>query len=253
MDSRNGRAKFSAKQAQFQIAFAAVLGSIFTRMIELSFPETRVLGCLLEKEATTPENYPLSLNSIVSACNQTTNREPVVAFDEATVQEALDSLREKKLATVIFGGGSRVQKYRHNLLDHYELNPREVALLCVLLLRGPQTPGELRQRAERMAGFAALSDVETTLEGLTQGQSPLVRIIPAGFGRKEKRYMHLLSGEPKENEAVLGTSPAPYTPPPTASQITAQKVETLESELTEIRAELQQLREEFMAFRKQFE
>ena len=175
-------------------------------MIELSLPEIRVLGCLMEKEAATPENYPLSLNSLVAACNQTTNREPVVAFDDATVQEALDSLREKKLATVIFGAGARVQKYRHNLLDHYELNRREMALLCVLLLRGPQTPGELRQRAERRAGFAELPEVEAALEELSRGDAPLVRVIPAGLGRKEKRYIHLFAGEPAE--AAAGPLPA---------------------------------------------
>jgi len=196
-------------------------------MTDLSFPETRVLGCLMEKEATTPENYPLSLNSVVTACNQTTNREPVVAFEERTVQEALDTLREKKLATVVFGGGSRVQKYRHNVLDHYQLDRREMALLCVLLLRGPQTPGELRQRAERMAGFA-------------------------GLGRKERRYVHLLSGEP-ELPAMGSASPVAYTPSPSASQVNAAQMEALQGELAALRSELDQLREEFAAFRKQFE
>ena len=220
-------------------------------MIELSFPETRVLGCLLEKEATTPENYPLSLNSVLTACNQTTNREPVVAFEEATVQEALDTLREKKLATVIFGAGSRVQKYRHTLLDHYELNRRETALLCVLLLRGPQTPGELRQRAERMAGFAGLPEVESALEGLAAGDSPMIRAIPASLGRKEKRYVHLLAGEPKEAELARGAAvTVAYTPAPSA---TALQMEAMQGELAALREELQQLREEFAAFRKQFE
>lgn len=220
-------------------------------MIELSFPETRVLGCLMEKEATTPENYPLSLNGVVTACNQTTNREPVVAFDERTVQEALDTLREKKLATVLFGAGSRVQKYRHDFLNHYELNRREVAILCVLLLRGPQTPGELRQRIERMAGFAELPAVEACLDGLCQGTAPLVRVIPAGLGRKERRFVHLLSGEP--SEALLAAGPAAppvFVPAPSAA---ALQMETLQSELDALRAEVQQLREEFAAFKKQFE
>jgi len=221
-------------------------------MTPLSFPETRVLGCLLEKEATTPENYPLSLHSVLTACNQTTNREPVVAFDEATVQEALDSLREKKLATVVFGAGSRVQKYRHNLLDQYELNSRETALLCVLFLRGPQTPGELRQRAERMAGFAGLPEVEAALEGLSRGDAPMVRALPPGPGRKEKRYVQLLSGEP--TELAMGSAAAVvYTPAPTASQANAIQIEALQGELAALREELQQLREEFAAFRKQFE
>ena len=221
-------------------------------MTLLSFPEIRVLGCLLEKEATTPENYPLSLNSLLLACNQTTNRDPVVAFDEGTVQEALEGLREKKLATVIFGAGSRVQKYRHNLLDHYDLNSRETALLCVLFLRGPQTPGELRQRAERMAGFAGLPEVEAALEGMARGDAPMVRALPPGPGRKEKRYVQLLSGEP--SEPVAGSAaPVAFTPSPTPSQTNAIQIETLQNECAALREELRQLREEFATFRKQFE
>ena len=120
--------------------------------------ETRVLGCLLEKEHLTPENYPLSLHSLTAACNQSTNRDPVVSYEEKAVEAGLNSLREKKLASVIFGAGSRVQKYRHKLLEHYTLSPAEVALLCVLLLRGPQTPGELRSRAERMHSFESVGE-----------------------------------------------------------------------------------------------
>src|SRR6476659_3557443 len=112
--------------------------------IELTPVETRVFGCLLEKERVTPENYPISLHSLTAACNQATNREPVVAYDEKTVEAALDGLRGKKLATVIWAAGARVQKYRHNLPDEYTLDPREIALLCVLMLRGAQTPAELR-------------------------------------------------------------------------------------------------------------
>jgi uncharacterized protein YceH (UPF0502 family) len=220
--------------------------------IELSFPEARVLGCLIEKELTTPDYYPLTLNSLVTACNQTTNRDPVVAFDDKTVQTALDSLREKKLATVIFGAGSRVQKYRHDFLEHYELSPKEVALLCVLLLRGAQTPGELRQRAERMAGFASLQDVESTLDDLTRGESPLVGVIPAGLGRKEKRYVHLLSGEPSE-AALAPVTVVTQQVTDSAAQANASQIEALQSEVASLKAELQQLREEFSAFRKQFE
>src|SRR5438067_5136609 len=112
----------------------------------LSPLETRILGCLIEKERITPENYPLSLNSLSAACNQSTNRDPVTAFDEKSVEQGLNTLRQKKLVTAVFGAGSRVQKYRHNLLDHFALSPQELALLCVLILRGPQTPGELRAR-----------------------------------------------------------------------------------------------------------
>jgi len=217
-------------------------------MIELTFPETRVLGCLLEKEATTPEYYPLSLNAVVTACNQTTNRDPVVAFDERTVQEALDGLRGKKLATVLFGAGSRVQKYRHDFLDHYNLNRRELALLCVLLLRGAQTPGELRQRTERMAGFTELAEVEAALDGLCLGTDPLVRVIPAGLGRKERRFVHLLAGEPPAPDSVPAAAPEPSAPFPAARQ-----VEALQGEVAGLREEVRRLREEFTAFKQQFE
>ena len=207
-------------------------------MIELSLTETRILGCLLEKEATTPENYPLSLNSLTAACNQTTNRDPVLALDEAAVQAGVDALREKKLATVVFGAGSRVQKYRHNFLDNYELNRQEVALMCVLLLRGPQTPGELRQRTERMAAFSNLPEVEAALDALCRGDEPLVGVVPAG-GRREKRYGQLLAGPLPEPDS----QPVPVTLPPSKT----------EEQIAELREELRQLREEFTKFRRQFE
>src|SRR5947209_4801542 len=127
---------------------------------ELDEVETRILGCLLEKERLTPENYPLSLNALTAACNQTTNRDPVLTLEERQVESGITSLREKRLATMIHSSGARVQKYRHNLPDHYELQPREQALLCVLLLRGPQTPGELRIRTERMTAFPSLGAIE---------------------------------------------------------------------------------------------
>ena len=220
-------------------------------MIHLSFPESRVLGCLIEKELTTPDYYPLTLNSLVTACNQTTNREPVTSFDEDAVKEAADALRQKALATAVFGSGSRVQKYRHNFLDHYTLNRREIALLGVLLLRGPQTPGELRQRSERMAGdLASFQEIEATLEEMTKGTAPLVRVIPPALGRKEKRYLHLLSGEPDEallNAApAAGLTPVPYTGGPSPT-------EELRGEVAALRDELTRLREEFAAFKAQFE
>lgn len=231
-------------------------------MIHLSFPETRVLGCLIEKELTTPDYYPLTLNSLATACNQTTNREPVVAFDDRTVQEAVDSLREKKLATVVFGSGSRAQKYRHDFRDCYELSRREIALLCVLLLRGPQTPGELRHRAERMSGgLLSMGDVETSLDEMARGDSPLLRPIPAGLGRKEKRYVHLLSGEPPES-VLSPVAPASSYASPSSGAFAASashgaqssaQIDELKCEVATLREELQALREEFAAFKKQFE
>ena len=234
-------------------------------MTLLTFPETRVLGCLIEKELTTPDYYPLTLNSLVTACNQTTNREPVTAFDEQTVQLAADSLREKRMATAVFGSGSRVQKYRHDFLDHYELNRKEMALLGTLLLRGAQTPGELRQRAERMAGgFGHLQEVETLLDGIAKGNSPLLRVIPAGAGRKEKRYVHLLAGEPSAESLsqVIPSAAGIYAPfeggefrPSAASGGSADAVElaSVKQEIVQLREELTQLQADFAAFRKQFE
>lgn len=212
--------------------------------------ETRILGCLLEKERITPENYPLSLNGLVAACNQSTNRDPVVAYDEKSVEGGVNALREKKLATMTLGAGSRVPKYRHNLLDHFELNPREVALLCVLLLRGPQTPGELRGRAERLQFFDGLEQVESFLTNLTQGADPLVRVLPPGPGQKEKRYVQLLSGEP-----ALTSVPAEETPLAASfgELSTQNRIEVLEGEVVALREQLQEVRAELAAFRKQFE
>jgi len=140
--------------------------------------ETRVLGCLIEKERLTPENYPISLNSLTAACNQTTNRDPITQYDEKTVEDGISSLREKKLAAMISVAGSRVPKYRHRLGEHFSLEPQEIAVLCVLLLRGPQTPGELRTRAERMFRFGSLSDVEHCLQELEKDPSGLVSLLP---------------------------------------------------------------------------
>ena len=137
-------------------------------LLTLSPAETRILGCLLEKERITPENYPLSLNSLIAACNQSTNRDPITAYDAPTVESGLDGLRQKKLAVMIMSAGSRVAKFRHELLNHFDLSPREVALLCVLLLRGPQTLGELRSRTERMQFFDSLEQVETFLADLAR-------------------------------------------------------------------------------------
>lgn len=215
-------------------------------MITLSPIETRVLGCLLEKERFTPENYPLSLHGLTAACNQATNREPVTSYSEKEVEGALEELRAKKLATMVWGAGARVQKFRHKLLDEYTLDPREVALLCVLMLRGPQTPGELRQRTERLFHFADTQVIDECLAALAAGDAPLVRILAARPGQKEKRAVQLLSGEPDLTEP-----PAPEPreiKPPEPSRIAG-----LEVEVTALRAELAALREEFAAFRKQFE
>ena len=199
------------------------------------------------KERTTPENYPLSLHGLTAACNQSTNREPVVSYDERTVEAGLTALREKKLATAISGAGLRVQKYRHRLLDHFNLDEGETALICVLLLRGPQTPGELRARTERMHAFSNLDAVAACLEELGKGEAPLVRLLPPRPGQKEKRYIQLLSAE----SLVCETAQPDSEPLLTASA--PSKVEILENEIAALRDEVRQLRDEFAAFRKEFE
>lgn len=216
---------------------------------ELSPVETRILGCLLEKERLTPENYPLSPNGLTAACNQSTNRDPVMALDERTVEEGVNGLREKKLAMLVHQAGARVQKYRHTLPDHYDLSAKEVAVLCVLMLRGPQTPGELRARTERMHPFGSIEEVEACLTELARGDDPLVRVLPPRPGQKERRFVQLLSGEP--SEADTNAFAAQEATSPKAG--TGARVEALEQEVTALRSELQQLREEFAAFKKQFE
>ena len=215
----------------------------------LSPVETRVLGCLMEKERTTPEAYPLTLNSLILACNQTTNRDPVMTVGDRDAEAALDELRQQKLATVVFGAGSRVQKYRHVLPDTYNFTPQESALLCVLLLRGPQTAWALRTRAERMAGFATLAEAENALNGLIAMEQPLVRHLPARPGQKERRYVQLLSGE-------LEDRPADEAAPPVVRERvsgtgTDPRIEALEREVEGLRGELAELREKFEEFRRQ--
>ena len=204
-----------------------------------------MLGCLIEKERTTPENYPLSLNSLLTACNQLTNREPTMTLGDRDVEDALDSLRQKKLATVIFGAGSRVQKYRHLLADIYHFSPQEYALLCVLLLRGPQTAGELRGRAERMAPFATLADAENVLNAMAEGGEPLVRLLGARPGQKERRYVQLLSGEPVE--AVADDGPVPVRSEPAGPT----RLEALEKEVADLRGQLSQLQASFEELQRQ--
>jgi uncharacterized protein YceH (UPF0502 family) len=149
---------------------------------ELTPLETRVLGCLVEKERLTPENYPLSLNALTAACNQSTNRDPITQYDEKGVEEGINALREKKLASMVSVAGSRVPKYRHRLAEHFSLEPQEMALMCTLLLRGPQTAGELRTRSERMFRFGSLQDLEQSLHDLETDPAVLVSLLAAAPG-----------------------------------------------------------------------
>ncbi len=214
---------------------------------DLSPIETRVLGCLLEKERTTPEAYPLTLNSLTAAVNQSTNRDPVMSVDAKEVEMALDELRAKKLAAMVMMAGSRAQKYRQQLPDHYDLSPAETAILCVLMLRGPQTAGELKTRTERLYGFSDTAELEKCLSGLAEGSEPLVRQFPPQPGQKGVRWVQLITGEPdpemlKPRQATATVIPAGHS-----------RVEKLEKEIIELRAELSALREEFTDFRRQFE
>ena len=223
--------------------------------------ETRVLGSLVEKDITTPDYYPLSLNALVNACNQKNNREPVTYFDEQTVREALSTLQEKRLAGPAGGADSRVTKYEHRLQEVFNFDRREIAVLCVLLLRGPQTPGELRSRADRMYHFEALEDVVSTLDRLDQRDPPLARILPRQPGTKESRYTHLFSGEPVVDASL--TRAPPSTSSGQALPATAETENThsgitgrlthLEQEVAALREEVSTLKQQLATFRKQFE
>jgi uncharacterized protein len=192
--------------------------------------ELRVLGCLIEKQRTTPDVYPLSLNALRSACNQTTNRDPVVAYDEATIRSALERLGRKGWTRLASGAGSRAAKYRHLLDEKLTLSDPQIALLCVLMLRGPQTPGELKQRTERLHPFASLPELQETLDGLIDRD--LVARLERRPGQKEERYAQLLGGE---EEPVAAESP------PRAESGLEARVEALEREVADLREELARL------------
>jgi uncharacterized protein len=214
--------------------------------IKLNEIEVRVLGSLIEKDITTPDYYPLSLNALVNGCNQKNNRDPVMALDEESVRAALESLQAKRLAGPASGADSRVAKYEHRLQEVFNFDRRETAILCVLLLRGAQTPGELRGRTERMYRFEALDDVHATLERLSQRRPPLVAMLPRQPGTKESRSMHLLSGADVPVE-----SPAPQLPANTSSE--SARLANLDNEVTELKREIAEIRRQLAEFRKQFE
>ena len=212
--------------------------------------EVRVLGSLLEKEVTTPEYYPLSLNALVNACNQKSNRDPVVEFDSDTVEQALQLLRDKGLLLAITGAGSRVPKYGHRISEKLNLGRRELAILCELMVRGPQTLGELRTHCERMHPFDDLGEVEAVIERLPE----LIVKLSRRPGEKEVRYAHLLSGTPMISETP---EEAPQTradgPGLVASGRGADRIAALENEVAQLRDEIENLKHQFEGFKRQFE
>jgi uncharacterized protein YceH (UPF0502 family) len=219
--------------------------------LELTVEEARVLGALIEKERTTPEYYPLSLNALTNACNQKSNREPVVAFGEDTVSDTIESLRQKELALLVTGAGSRVPKYKHCFGPRFRLNDAEIAILCILMLRGPQTVGEIRGRTTRVHSFADLGEVADHLDRLQNREGgPFVTQLPRLPGRKELRYAHLFSGAPEYSEEILAHGPAADSRNLDAGN---ERISNLEDEVAALQNELQLFKDEFQEFKKQFE
>jgi uncharacterized protein len=200
-------------------------------MIELSPASARVLGSLVEKEITTPEYYPLSLNALMNACNQKNNRDPVTSLDEDQIRQALHTLQDQGLAAPVRGTESRVAKYEHHLQEVFNFTRGEIAVMCVLLLRGPQTPGELRGRTERMHRFEELIDVQSVLQRLMQREPPLVTMLARQPGTKEARYAHLLSGEVTEVLPIAAVEPGGL----------AGEVAALRQEVADLKAQVEKV------------
>ena len=216
--------------------------------IKLTEIEVRVLGALIEKDITTPEYYPLSLNALVTACNQKTNRDPGMQLEEDAVRDALEGLQQQRMAGPARGADSRVTKYEQRLQEVFNFTRQEIAVLCVLLLRGPQTPGELRGRTERLHRFEALEDVQSALQKLMQREPPLAKVLPRQPGTKESRYAHLLAGDVVEAEVPVhaGVGGA-------SNSADAERISRLEEEVVELRRDLAEVKDSMERFRRQFE
>lgn len=224
-------------------------------MEKLTPEEIRVLGVLLEKEVLTPEYYPLTLNSLVNACNQKTSRDPVVEYEESTVETALDMLQARSLVSWVHQAGSRVRKFKHNATSRLELyEPAERAIFCVLLLRGPQTLGEIRQRSGRMQAFSSLEELEAVIQSLQDREEPLVQELAKAPGRKERRFGHTLTdhpiAEPVESPAAEST---PGGLPASWQAQLDTRDDDLRQEIQSLRSELEELKNTFEAFRTQFD
>ncbi len=216
-------------------------------MRPLTAIETRVLACLAEKELATPDYYPLSLNALVNACNQKSNRDPVMQLSEEDVAEAIEALRPLGLI-MLSGEGGRVAKYAHNLSGKFHLAPEELAIMTELMLRGPQTPGELRQRASRMVPFDSLEKVEQVVGELLEREEPLIRRLPRQPGRKEQRLAQLLGGEPE-----IDASPAVEPAAVTQARERRERIDELELQVSALKQELAELRDAFERFKSQFD
>ena len=213
----------------------------------LSDIETRVLGSLVEKQVTTPEYYPLTLNALTAACNQKNNRSPVTSYSPDAVEQAMESLREKNLGYVFYGSTSRVPKYKHVVPEVLHLNAAELAIMCVLMLRGAQTPGELRGNGSRLYEFSSLDEVEQTLTGLmSRDGDPLVARLPRQPGQKEVRFAHLLNGEIPTDVEVESPAPRRAAPSP-------DRISVLEQEVVSLKSQVQDLQQQFDEFKKQFD
>src|SRR5439155_27369169 len=217
--------------------------------LQLNETQLRVLGSLVEKESTTPDYYPLSLNALTNACNQRSNREPVMSLDEEDVRDALDSLADKRLVRQATRFDSRFPKYAHQLAEVFNFDRRETAVLCVLLLRGAQTPGELRSRADRMYNFDDLATVESTLQHLIEREPPLVKQLPRKPGTKESRYVHLFGGEAAEDvdQALSGSAAE------SLDTNSGERISRLENEVLRLQKEIDELNQDLTGSRKQFE
>ena len=217
-------------------------------MPTLDSNEIRLLGALIEKQITTPEYYPLTLNALTAACNQKNNRNPVMSLTEAEVERALDSLREKNLAYVFHGSTSRVPKFKHVAPEVLQLNPAELAVMCVLMLSGPQTTGEIRTRGSRLYEFKGLEEVEETLRGLSAKDEPLVTKLPRQPGQKESRFAQLLTGAVQSEE--VAPEPASYKRAPRTQ---GEEVQELTHRVDSLTQQVEELQQQFQQFKKQFE
>ena len=207
----------------------------------LSFEEARILGCLLEKERTTPAEYPLTANALMRACNQATSRHPVVSFDERTVESSLADMKGRGLVRFVHSQSNRATKFRHVVDETWQLAPDATAVMCLLLLRGAQTPGEIRSRSERLHDFHSPDEVETTLTSLRAKESPMVAELERAPGHKERRWVQLLTGAPSAEDLAVASAPGRAPSRSASDEALVQRVDVLERDVATLRAVLEEL------------